>query len=82
MTLTPKKSFKTEISTLETKQDIAEKISSPKGDDKMKNGKPSEVIKQIEAQIQLHRRIKKPDSGHEECSYNNILEGLQLRAGI
>lgn len=57
--LSPKKSFKTEISGMESKDDGIDKALMAKQNEKFKVLKESEVIKQIETQIQ-HKRIKKP----------------------
>lgn len=64
LTLSPKKSFKTEVSgiaeTKETKSDVIEKGASPKYGEKPKTTKESEVVKQVDAQVQQQKRIKKP----------------------
>jgi len=47
---------------------------SPKYEEKYKSVKQSEVIKQIEAQIQLHRRVKKPLQATKSVAVSNIKE--------
>jgi len=74
LTLNPTKSFRTEGSALETKVDVMDKGLSPKYEEKYKTVKQNEVIKQIEAQIQLHKRVKKPLQAARSVAITNPKE--------
>jgi len=74
LTLNPTKSFRTEGSALETKVDVMDKQLSPKYEEKYKSVKQNEVIKQIEAQIQLHKRVKKPLQAARSVAISNPKE--------